>query len=126
MRSRHQIQDQYGEMAIAEISNSHLVMQLLQNFGRPPGRENPDPSLPDMPSELIPHFANGHLDATGRETPTIVRWTGTPHVIAELTKFIQKAVNAGPTTCHQTYGKVSIAWAGRENVHRIQGFLENL
>lgn len=123
MGSRHQIQDQYGNIAIADICNSHLVKQLLQNFGQPPGRANPDPSLPDMPVEFVPHFARGHLDATGRETQTSIRWTGTPRVIEELTEYMQKAANAGPSIRHRIYGNVNVAWSGRECVQRIQDWL---
>src|SRR3954453_1287681 len=53
--SRHHVRRRRGH-TVVEVCSRPLVTDLLQNFGPPPGRSNPDPPLPPIPAGLLPDF----------------------------------------------------------------------
>ena len=113
--SRHQVQ-QYGHRLVVEVGNSFLVRSLLDKFGQPPGRLNPDPPLPCLSDETIRFFAQGHLDRSGFQSRSLIRWTGTPTQMAQLGALIQQMNAVGAATTNRVGRLVNIVWTNPDEV----------
>lgn len=113
--SRHQVQ-QYGHRLIVEVGNSVLVRSLLGRFGEPPGRRNPDPPLPYLSDETIRFFAQGHLDRSGFQSGSLIRWTGTPTQMEQLGALIQQMNAVGAPTTNRVGRLVNIVWTNSDEV----------
>ena len=113
--SRHQVQ-QYGQRLVVEIGNSLLVRSLLDKFGQPPGRLNPDPPLPALSVETIRFFAQGHLDRSGFQSRSLIRWTGTPTQMEQLGALIHQINLVGAPTTNRVSRLVNIVWTNPDEV----------
>ncbi|MGQ9770226.1 MAG: hypothetical protein ACUVQG_06705 [Thermogutta sp.] len=113
--SRHQVQ-QYGHRLVVEIGNSLLVRSLLDKFGQPPGRLTPDPPLPSLSDETIRFFAQGHLDRSGFQSRSLIRWTGTPTQMEQLGALIQQINLVGAPTTNCVGRLLNIVWTNPDEV----------
>ncbi len=120
--SRHSIQH-HPWRSVVEICNSRLVQSLIENFGHPPGKSNPNPSMPSLAPELLPSYARGHLDANGCQRQQVLRWNGRQQEILEMSAGIQLAADVG-VPCLSQYGRrCSIAWTEAKDVRRLRQWL---
>jgi hypothetical protein len=121
MSSFHQLQ-RYGSRIVVEIGNSRLVGTLTDRFGKPPGRRTTG-TLPVLDEELVPHFANGHLFATGIEGADCLRWSGRLKVVTWLVESIRKALPVTAPRVTHWGSTMSAAWTDASHVREIQNWL---
>jgi hypothetical protein len=122
LESKHQLQ-QYGTRIVVELGNSHLVQSLIDGFGLPPGRRSAG-TLPRLDGALTPHFASGHLFATGISNPQCVCWRGHPRVVRWLADQIQVALPVSSPRVSCWGNSMSAAWTQTGDIQAIRTWLE--
>jgi hypothetical protein len=96
---------------------------MVQRFGKPSRDDTPGCPPPIIISSLIPPFAQGHLDATGFQGSSTIRWTGSECDMDELRQLITDSVEIENPKVTR-HGRIAhIAWTGKRNVQRIRGWL---
>ena len=121
MNSVHQLQ-RYGSRIVVEIGNSRLVGALTARFGTPLGSRT-NGTLPELDEEMVPHFANGHLFATGIEGADCLRWSGHPQVVTWLVESILEALPIAAPRVSRWGSTMSAAWTDANHVREIRNWL---
>jgi hypothetical protein len=124
LESRHLIQNNEFK-SVLEICNSRVVESLLERFGKPPGRDR-DGEPPRLDSRLLPHFAAGHMRATGYRGECVVEWRGHPSVIAWLGERIASKARVPRATYAHGTGRVTIGWDDPVHVEAIGTWLDGV
>src|SRR6516164_2476663 len=86
--SHHRVQRRQSH-TICKVCSYWLVESLLGKYGSPPGRANPDPSLPTLPGIYVPDLARGLLVGAGSVSDARITWVGTDRAMAELADLIR-------------------------------------
>ncbi len=123
MESKHQLQ-RYGKRIVVELGNSHLVQSLIDEFGAPPSRRS-DGTLPQLDESLIPHFASGHLFATGTSSPQCLCWRGHPRIVRWLADQIQAVLPISAPRVSCWGNSMSAAWTQTDDIQAIRKWLGN-
>jgi hypothetical protein len=123
LQSRHQLQ-RYGNRLVVELGNHRLVQTLIERFGKPPAK-NSEGTLPRLPGSMMPHFANGHLFATGVSSPQSLRWRGNPQLISWLIQQMQTALPITEPRVSRWGKTLSAAWTNPSDIQEIRQWLEN-
>ena len=123
LQSRHQLQ-RYGNRLVVELGNHRLVQTLIERFGNLPGKES-EGTLPRLPGSMVPHFANGHLFATGVSSPQSLRWRGHPQVVSWLVEQIQAALPITDPRVSRWGKPLSAGWTNPNEIQEIRQWLKN-
>lgn len=123
LQSRHQLQ-RYGNRLVAELGNHRLVQSLIERFGQPPGKSS-EGTLPRLTGSMVPHFASGHLFATGVSSPQSIRWRGNPQVISWLIEQMQVTLPIAEPRVSRWGKTLSAAWTNPSDIQEIWQWLEN-
>jgi hypothetical protein len=74
---------------------------------------------------MMPHFANGHLFATGVSSPQSLRWRGNPQLISWLIQQMQTALPITEPRVSRWGKTLSAAWTNPSDIQEIRQWLEN-
>ena len=122
MKSQHQIQ-RLGWKLVAEVCNSHIVNCLMDQYHWPPCRRHPDPPMPEMPRELVPHFAKGHFHRNGWGSALNFSMRGTPNMSRQLAQRLQQILGVSEHKCFSTRPLHWIGWTNTQDVEKLIEFV---
>lgn len=118
VRSRHKVRREFGT-SVCDVTSHRFVQTLLDSFGSPRSRAVPDPPLPALPAEHLPHFARGLLRGRGHAAKDRITWSGSRNAIRDLGTLLSAAHHL-PAPSTTAVGRVlSITWTDREAVGAI-------
>jgi hypothetical protein len=120
--SRHHVQRRGGH-TVCDVCSSWLVQTLVRKYGPPPGAADPDPPLPRLSAEYLPHLARGLLVGGGQVEESRLTWNGTERVTRELEDLIRAATGVAAPEKRRAGKLHRISWSAPQDVQILTAWL---
>jgi len=122
LNSKHSIR-RGQRYTVCEIWSYHLVQTLVQRYGRPARKDNPNPSLPNVPSSYAHALARGLLGSKTRCQETRITWTGPTRTMEALQTIIQAATGVPAPQKRSSRSKLHMSWENAGDVQILKAWL---
>jgi hypothetical protein len=120
--SRHHVQRRGGH-TVCDVCSYWLVQELVRQYGRPPSAEDPDPPLPRLPAEYLPHLARGLFVGCGQVEESHITWVGTGRAMGELENLIRAATGLSSPQKGRLGKSHSLSWDTPQEVRALSAWL---